>query len=447
MYDIFLVNLLGRYSPINLTNGYGYKNGIQFRFIESNENKKIRINQSIILNAFNLNDKNSGFYRLTLRRHPFNPDSLTLGQYLYTGIGIKEVNLEEPIKAKNANIYIVRRMRADDSPNYYYTSDFKTFTQLSSVYPENKYNWITSELITWETKDNVKCQGILYKPANFDPQKKYPVIFHYYEQISDRLHAFLDPAASSSSINIPYYVSNGYLIITPDIHYKLGYPGLSTYNSIVSAAQYISQFPWVDSTKMGLQGESFGGYETLYIISQTKMFAAASAASGLGNFISAYGSLKMDGESRQSIYEVGQSRVGYTPWERQQLYLENSPLFYADKIVTPVLLNNNEKDPQVPFSLGVEFFTALRRLGKKAWMLQYDGQGHWISDKKAALDYTIRMKQFFDHYLKEQPAPLWMTKGIPAKKKGITDGLEYDYEVKTPGAGLINDDKIFNVRK
>ena len=135
--------------------------------------------------------------------------------------------------------------------------------------------------------------------------------------------------------------------------------------------------------------------------------------------------------------ERSQGRLGATPWEAQDLYISNSPIFRADKITTPLLMMNNKQDGTVPFAQGVEFFMALRRLGKRVWMLQYDGGYHSLDSRtKDAEDYTIRMMQFFDHYLKGAPAPKWMTRGIPANRKGIDDGLQIDAEIKTPGEGL-----------
>ena len=159
---------------------------------------------------------------------------------------------------------------------------------------------------------------------------------------------------------------------------------------------------------------------------------AALSASSISDFISGYGALLSDGLSMQFIYETGQTRIGATPWENRKSYIENSPVLRADKVCTPLLMMNNKIDPVVPFSQGVEFFTALRRLGKPVWMLQYDGEEHTALGEKASMDYTLRMTQFFDHYLKGAPAPKWMTIGIPAKLKGVSDGMQLDLSGQKP---------------
>jgi dipeptidyl aminopeptidase/acylaminoacyl peptidase len=174
---------------------------------------------------------------------------------------------------------------------------------------------------------------------------------------------------------------------------------------------------------MGLQGHSFGGYQTQYIIAHSKLFAAAMSSSGWADLIGRYGSILLRGVSGHYTTEVDRSRIGATLWERPDLYIKNSAIFSADKITTPLLMMNNKRDDQVPFPLGVELFTALQRLGKKAWMLQYDEGEHMVYGK-GAIDLTIRVNQFFDHYLKGAPAPKWMVEGIPAYMKGFETGFE-----------------------
>jgi dipeptidyl aminopeptidase/acylaminoacyl peptidase len=306
---------------------------------------------------------------------------------------------------------------------------------LTDIQPQTAYNWMRSELIHWKTIDGTTSTGILYKPENFDPGKKYPIIFDYYERRSDELNLYIRPKASQDRINIAWYVSNGYLVCVPDIHYVRGEPGRSAYICIVSAARYLSKMPWVDGKKMGIQGHSFGGYETEFVVTHSTLFAAACAASGLSDLISWYGSVPRSGNPKFSS-ERQQDRMGATLWQIPDRYIDNSPIFKADKVSTPLLLMNNKGDGTVPFAQGVELFTALRRLGKRVWMLQYDGGGHSVQWGKDAMDYSIRMAQFFDHYLKDAPAPKWMTRGIPAKMKGIDDGLAPDQEIGTPGAGL-----------
>ncbi len=231
-------------------------------------------------------------------------------------------------------------------------------------------------------------------------------------------------------MNIPWFVSRGYLVFTPDVHYVLGKTGKSAYNSVVSAASYLCQFPWVDATRLGINGHSFGGFETNYIATHTNIFAAVSTAAGPSNLISFYGGfyeLRNVESSSHMFCESSQMRMGASLWQRPDLYIENSPIFYVDKISSPVLIMHNKYDGAVSWMQSVEFFNALRRVGQTAWMLQYDDGEHGVSGRDA-IDYTKRLTQFFDHYLKSNPPPAWMTQGRPANLKGVDDRFELDLE-------------------
>ncbi len=228
-------------------------------------------------------------------------------------------------------------------------------------------------------------------------------------------------------------VSRGYLVFVPDIHYTVGKTGENVYNSVVSAARFLAKKPWVESSKMGIGGQSFGGYETNYLITHSNLFAAAASSAGITNLAANYGIVRgwvNQGASGQIDYESGQMRLGTTLWQNPDIYLKNSPLFNIDKVTTPVLIRHNINDPQVPCTESIELFNGLRRLKKKAWMLQYDNSGHGNHGIKDKVDLTIRITQFFDHYLKSMPPPRWMTQGIPANLKGI----ELRYELDPAGS-------------
>jgi dipeptidyl aminopeptidase/acylaminoacyl peptidase len=299
------------------------------------------------------------------------------------------------------------------------------YTVLSNLNPQqNNYNWFTVELQKWKMFDGKESEGLLFKPENFDPNKKYPVIFYFYERDADTRYNYLAPAPSASTINIPWFTSNGYLVFNPNIYYKTGQPGDDAYNSVVSAARYLAKMPFVDSTKMAIQGQSWGGYQVAYLVTKTKLFAAAGAGAPVANMTSAYGGIRWGtGVNRQFQYEKSQSRIGATLWEKPEAYIKNSPLFKADKITTPLLIMHNDKDGAVPWYQGIEFFTALRRLNKKVWLLQYNDEDHNLVERRNRKDLSIRLGQFFDHYLKGATAPRWMTDGVPAALKGIDWGV------------------------
>jgi len=431
-YDIWQVDPGGVKAPISITNGFGRSHHIRFNLVDEGASlKNFSRPQShfLLLKAFNDINKDAGFYRKDLNDKG-DPEPLYMGAYVYGWWNGHGSYNYPPVKANFADVYLVLRMSATEAPNYMVTKDFRSYKAISSVEPQKNFNWLTTTLIHWKGLDGGSLAGVLYKPENFDPKKRYPIIFDYYEERSDELNFFRRPNPALGRINIPWFVSHGYLVFTPDIHYKIGNPGTSAFNSVISAARYFSKKPWVDKEHMGIQGHSFGGYETEYIVTHTDIFAAACAASGISDLIGFYGSAVRAGYP-MFWAERDQGRMGGTPWQIRDLYITNSPIFNADKVTTPLLLMQNKGDEIIPFAQGLEFFTALRRLRKRVWMLQYDDGSHTVSGRSSE-DYSIRLGQFFDHYLKGKASPKWMTRGIPAKDKGIDNGFELDESVKTP---------------
>jgi len=216
------------------------------------------------------------------------------------------------------------------------------------------------------------------------------------------------------------------VVFVPDIVYKDGFPGESAYKAIVSGTlSMVEKYPFIDKENIGIQGQSWGGYQIAYLITRTKLFKAAMAGAAVSNMVSAYGGIRWEsGVSRMFQYEKSQSRIGGTLWEKPLLYLSNSPVFYADKIETPLLIMHNDADGAVPWTQGIELYMAMRRLQKPAWMLTYNNEEHNLTKWPNRVDLSIRMYQFFDHYLKGAPIPSWMKEGIPAIEKGKTTGYE-----------------------
>ena len=278
-------------------------------------------------------------------------------------------------------------------------------------------------MVYWTSLDNIHLSGLLYKPENFDPQKKYPLMVYFYEKNSNDIHDHFAPAAFGSTINYSLYTSNNYLVFVPDIVYRIGYPGESAKNCILPGVTSLITKGFVDAKHIGVQGHSWGGYQTAYLITHTNIFAAAEAGAPVVNMISAYGGIRWGtGLSRMFQYEKTQTRLGGSLWEKPMLYIENSPIFLADKVQTPLLMMHNDADGAVPWYQGIEMYMAMRRLNKPVWLLNYNGQDHNLRQRQDKIDLSIRMKQFFDHYLKGEAIPPWMKIGVPAIEKGITKG-------------------------
>jgi dipeptidyl aminopeptidase/acylaminoacyl peptidase len=413
--DIWKVDPTDKVAPIDITGAYGKKNDISFRFLNFTQKKSISLQYTdeLLLTAFDYKNKENGFFQLPLYKDRVL-QHLTMEPRLYYFPGIGSAsNISgddgafHPLKAKNCDIYIVKRTSSAEYPNLFVTTDFRDFKSVTQFIPQKGYNWYQSELCHWKLLDGTVGEGILYKPNNFDPAKKYPVIFYYYEKNADLLHSFINPELSDGILNIPWFVSNGYIVVMPNIYYKSKNPGAGVYNSIMAAANYILHKPWVDFHHMGLQGHSFGGWETNYIITHCALFAAAAVSSGNTDIIRYY-----EDELPGGYYnETGQGRMGSNLWDNPKAYIDNSPIFRANKVTTPVLIMHNPNDRNIDYKQGYQWYNALTRLGKKAWMLSYKGEGHTIEEESNQLDYTIRLTQFFDYFLKGCPPPKWMTKG------------------------------------
>ena len=281
---------------------------------------------------------------------------------------------------------------------------------------------LASELVRFRSSNGDRLDAVLFKPADFDPKKKYPLIVYIYERLSQRVHSFTDPRPGHS-INISQYVSNGYLVLTPDIAYRIGYPGESAMNCVLPAIDTVVERGFVDEKAIGIQGHSWGGYQIAYMLTRTNRFKAASAGAPVANMISAYDGIRWgSGLPRQFQYERGQSRIGGSPWQMPLRFIENSPIFTADRVTTPLLMIHNDGDDAVPWYQGVEYFLALRRLGKaEVYLFNYNGEPHGLRQRANQKDYTRRLQNFFDHHLKGAPKADWMERGIPFLEKNAPE--------------------------
>ncbi len=397
-----------------LTNGRATKTVYRYRNLDEDK-KYLDPNEKWLLSTFNETTKAAGFAELNPKKNAVK--QLIEGPYRYSNLH----------KAKLDNALIYSRESFKDFPDLRLTDrSFKKDVQLSDANPQQvDYNWGTIELVNWTSLDGKALTGMLVKPENFDPNKKYPLLVNFYERSSDGIHRHRYPKPERSTINYSFFTSRGYVIFNPDVEYRIGYPGESAYNCVIPGVTSLIEKGFIDKDNIGVQGHSWGGYQIAYLVTKTDIFKAAEAGAPVPNMISAYGGIRWwTGLSRQFQYEHTQSRIGGTPWEYPARYIENSPIFNIDKINTPLLIMHNDADGHVPWYQGIEFFVSLRRLGKPSWFLNYNGEPHWPLKYQNRTDFSIRMAQFFDHYLKGEPKPMWMERGVPPMEKGIKQGYE-----------------------
>jgi len=421
-YDVWKIDPENKLMPINLTVN-GRQNKINYHYLNFNrigrwneDEKGIDISKTVYLTGHNEITREDSYYKTSFIKANA-PKELLLGKF----------ELSYPIKAKDANVFIYTKESFKQFPDLLLSkNEFKNAKTISNVNPQQKeFLWGTKELYSWTSIDGRKLEGLLIKPANFDPNKKYPMIVNFYEKSSQELYHHQIPEANRSTVDYHYYSSNGYVIFNPDVYYKEGYPGEDAVNCVMPGVTQLINDGFIDKNHIAAQGHSWGGYQVAYLATRTNLFAAIESGAPVVNMYSAYGGIRLwSGRNRSFQYEHTQSRLGKSIWESPLRYLESSPLFFADKIQTPLLIMHNENDGAVPFDQGVEFFIALRRLGKQAWLLNYNEADHWPTIVRDKYDFQIRMAQFFDHFLKEKPMPLWMEEGIPAINK--THETEYN---------------------
>lgn len=424
-YDLFFIHPDGK-KVKKLTDGR--KNDVSYTFtdIEANRispalskagvSKIIGLKDDVYATTFNRVNKENGLAKISLDK----------GRKLFSFL---EKN-SFPVVVKSGNTIAYTKGNFNEPNNIYITTDeFGHSEKCSDINrQQSEYNWGNVQLVHWNAYDGAPLDGLLFTPEDLDPAKKYPMMIYFYEKYSETLYSYRAPAPSASTVNIPFYASRGYVVFIPDIVYTVGHPGESAYNCICAGAEAMcEQFGFIDKNRMAIQGQSWGGYQTAYLVTRTNMFAAAGAGAPVGNMTSAYGGIRWEsGMVRAMQYEHGQSRIGSSLWDEGglELYLENSPVFHANKVTTPTLIMHNDNDGAVPWYQGIEFFMSLRRFGSPAWLLEYNNEAHNLMERRNRKDLSIRLQQFFDHYLQGAPMPAWMKTGIPIQRKGQYFGYE-----------------------
>lgn len=426
-YDVWKFTPDGK-QALNLTRGAGRRDKVQYRVTSLDGRTNPFLYQliktqpakgSLRLVSFDTQTKRNGFASVDIVRGG-EPQGF-----------LAEKSFTTVTKADNANVIAFLKGDFRNPMDLYVTKDlWATDTKITSINPQQaQYRWGDVQLVHWNAYDGTPLDGLLYTPDGVGPGDKYPMMIYFYEKNSETMYDYKAPAPSRSIINIAFYVSRGYVVFVPDIVYVDGHPGESAFNCVCSGAESMCrQFSYIDKSKMAIQGQSWGGYQTAYLITRTNMFAAAGAGAPVGNMTSAYGGIRWEsGMSRIGQYEHGQSRIGSTLWEDGglELYIENSPVFHTPFVNTPVLIMHNDADGAVPWYQGIEFFMNLRRLGKPAWLLEYNNEAHNLTERRNTKDLSIRLQQFFDHYLQGAPEPVWMQSGIPYARKGNYFATEY----------------------
>ena len=258
-----------------------------------------------------------------------------------------------------------------------------------------------------------KVYGRLYLPKDFDASKKYPMIVYYYGGCSPVSRYFESPYAPQ------YWNSLGYVayILQPSGATGFGQEWASRHvntagqgpaEDIIEGTKKIcAEHPFINKDKIGCMGASYGGFMTQYLQTQTDIFAAAVSHAGIANHTSYWG----EGYWGYNYSEV--SMANSYPWSHRQLYVNQSPLFNADKIHTPLLLLHGNADTNVPLIESLQMFTALKLLGREVSLVEVEGENHHILDYNKKEKWLATQMAWFQKWLKDDPT--WWDALYPKK--------------------------------
>lgn len=407
-FDIWAFDPAGVARPRNVTGGIGRQRHLVFRRPDASRWSMLDPAHPLLLSAENLETRETGFWRVRLDRD-VPPTRLTMVPARLTLVA----------KAAAAGRYLITRESYREYPDLWVTDrlDSLSYSRLTDVQPQGRrYRWGTAELMPFTSSTGQRLSAVLHKPEDFDSTRKYPLLVSIYERQSQQLHNYQVPQPNRGLITPVTYVSQGYLVLRPDIAYTVGRTCESAVASVVAAVRTLIARGYVDSTRIGVLGHSFGAYETVCLLTRTQLFRAAIASNGPMNLTSVYGTFLGDANSFAEWTESRQGRMGVPPWEDPARYIENSPVFHVQHIRTPLLTMHNDGDNLVRWEEGLQLFTAMRRLGKEMYLFNYSGESHGLDRRANALDWDRRTREFFDYYLMDGPRPRWMDLDAPAQR-------------------------------
>ncbi len=412
LWDIWQVPANGKGNAVNLTQNGAATKTRYGRYMIDYEEKGIDLKKTVYVSLYGDRNKKSGIGKLEPGKNGVKPGVQTL---IWDDLRVGSFS-----KAKNAGVFLYAKEKYNQPTEFFAgTEQLASAKQVTENAPDrHKYVWSSGvQLVDYVSDKGDSLQGALFLPAGYEKGKKYPTVIYYYEKMSQSLHSYSNPDFPGGGWNPSLYTSNGYAVFMPDIVYKMDDPGMSAVWCVLPGVKAAIKTGVIDENKMGLQGHSWGGYQTAFLVTQTNLFKAAAPGAPLTNMISMYDLIYWNsGGGNMSIFEASQGRFKGAPWENWESYQRNSPIYHVKNVKTPILLLHNDKDGAVDFTQGIEFYNALRRLKKPIVMITYKGENHGIVKLENRKDYAVRMMEFFDHHLKGSPAPDWLQQGIDKLK-------------------------------
>jgi dipeptidyl aminopeptidase/acylaminoacyl peptidase len=405
-FDIFAVSTDDG-TARDLTDGMGARDEMRFRIQPLDRDADWLDLDDAVLSAYGEWTKKSGYFAL---RDGAEPRPLLFGDEMIGGLQ----------KAGSADRVVFTRQTFERFPDLWVSDlDFADPRRVSDANPQiAEFAWGSRVLIDYTDARGHALQATLTLPAGYVAGEQYPMVVYFYEKMSQRHHQFSMPVYDDRP-HMSTYASNGYLVLMPDIVYEPGRPGSSALDDVTSAVSEVVELGYADPEQIGLQGHSWGGYESSFIVTQTDMFSAVVTGAPLTNLMSMYNiNYKSSGSGNGPILEWSQGRLGTTPWDDFELFVSQSPIHHTPGISTPFLILHGTEDGAVDWNQGLEFYNAARRLEKEVILLSYPGEPHHLAREANQKDFQRRMMQYFDHHLRGTPAAEWIEKGVPFLSKG-----------------------------
>ncbi|MDR1718780.1 MAG: prolyl oligopeptidase family serine peptidase [Dysgonamonadaceae bacterium] len=348
-------------------------------------------------------------------------DYRSVYEYDVKSESFQKLDLQEDIVAgfQVATKGLTALYRGESASNAYrlYGYDLKTKTVrlLADPFGGQLATLELSPMSDWDfvASDGTTIKGRYYLPVDFDPAKKYPMIVYYYGGTSPTTRIF------ESTYPLQTYAALGYVVYTLQPSGTTGFGqsfsarhvnawGKMTADEIIEGTQkFCEEHPFVDKTKIGCIGASYGGFMTQYLQTRTDLFAAAVSHAGISSIASYWG----EGYWGYA-YSASASANSY-PWNNPELYVEQSPLFHADKIQTPLLLLHGSVDTNVPIGESIQMYNALKILGKTVEFIRVEGENHAIYAYSKRIKWNKTIHAWFARWLKDQPE--WWNAMYPEK--------------------------------
>ena len=404
-FDLWSVPFKGG-KATNLTKGEGDKNEIQFRYIKLDSKEKfIDLSKPLILSAFGKWTKKAGFY------------SLNKGKL--SSLIFDDKKFGRLLKAKKADKFLFTIESFVDFPDYFVSDNkFASPQKVTDANPwQREYKWGKQILFEFTNSKGVRLQGTLGIPDGYKEGQKLPMIVDYYEKNSNRVNTYpgvkYDDRPSFAGL-----VSEGYLVMRPDIHFNFRTTHSDMLECVEAGVKKVIEMGYADPKKVALHGHSFSGQGSALISTKSEMFAAIFYGAGATDMISDFNQIWKTSGTNQHRYDIyNQGRFTTNPYDDLDLYMQESAVFHARSMNTPLLILHGTADGSVDWLQGIEFYNALRFNGKNVILLSYPGEGHHLRKLENQIDFQERQMQFIDHYLKGKKAADWMIKGVPFLKK------------------------------